>query len=833
MKKKLSILLTIAMLATSPAIIALCSEEENPYIATDKEETIIENQETENILMNESESEYITETIENIEEETDINVSDTENTTEPETEKISEATVNFEIMTEQESESETVREDQTVTVNEESELEQESDEPALISSSVKLNSTDVTLYVVGTWATDLVTIPSSYYQSFQIKINGKKNTNVTWTSEDKTIAYVDANGVIHPTATTGNDYVAERTTKLTATYQGEKLEITVTVKNYGKELVNGVIDTYIANNITSSMSTYDKVVKICEFVASYEYSASYSSTDGMILSGGGDCWASTLTIVDMCTRLGIPAHTRLAYMYDGNSVGSNHANAYVEIDGVLYIADAGYYEPAPRYYSLRKVNESFAYDENTDGTLTITGYEGFNVDNVTIPSEIDGKKVTALDEYAFYRHTEITTIEIPSSITSIGEYAFRNCSSLTSVSIPSSVLSVGDYAFASCYKLVSANLSCKNIGDYVFYDDHDLEKVTFSKEVASIGESIFIYCYNLVSVTVDSSNQYFSSSGGVLFNKNKTTLIKYPGNKSGSSYAIPSTVTRLENDSMYQCYYLHELIVPASVKTVGDYAFLYFGYNDLYNQTGVFSAAIYFEGNKPTFGNGAFSYAAVKIYYSKSTSGWTGNVTTDIGATSSNISRVSMSEYGTVSLKSTVTKLTNKTDGIMLTWSTKSTGSSSSTVATSYIIYRKTGSGSYKKIKTITTASTTTYTDETVKSNNGTKYTYKVVPYFGNTRGTAKAKSIVRLTGTALTSIKSNSSGKMTIKWKTDSSITGYQIQYSESKTFASGNVIKKISSNTKSKSTIANLKKGKTYYVRIRTFITINGKNILQRMEQ
>ncbi|MCC8045804.1 MAG: fibronectin type III domain-containing protein, partial [Clostridiales bacterium] len=165
-----------------------------------------------------------------------------------------------------------------------------------------------------------------------------------------------------------------------------------------------------------------------------------------------------------------------------------------------------------------------------------------------------------------------------------------------------------------------------------------------------------------------------------------------------------------------------------------------------------------------------------------------------------------------------ISSLTNTSKGITVKWS-KVTG------ASGYYIYRKTSSGSYTKIKTIESASTLSYTDTKVKSKNGTTYTYKVVPYSGSTKGSFTAKTTVRLTGTTLSSVKNSSSKKATVKWTKTTKVTGYQIQYSTSSTFASGNKTKKISGASKVSTTLSGLTKGKTYYVRIQTYKTVNGK--------
>ena len=62
----------------------------------------------------------------------------------------------------------------------------------------------------------------------------------------------------------------------------------------------------------------------------------------------------------------------------------------------------------------------------------------------------------------------------------------------------------------------------------------------------------------------------------------------------------------------------------------------------------------------------------------------------------------------------------------------------------------------------------------------------------------------------------------MTVKWKKNAKATGYQIQYSLSKTFASGNKSVNIAKVGTISKVIGSLTKGKTYYVRIRTYKTV-----------
>ena len=166
--------------------------------------------------------------------------------------------------------------------------------------------------------------------------------------------------------------------------------------------------------------------------------------------------------------------------------------------------------------------------------------------------------------------------------------------------------------------------------------------------------------------------------------------------------------------------------------------------------------------------------------------------------------------------KTTISKVENKATGVKLTWKKVSD-------ATGYVVYRKnSGSKSWKKIKTVKGASKTTYTDSTVKSKHGTVYSYRIESYKSVNGQTAKAvskeKKILRLTAPTKLKIANQKGRKLSVTWKKQKKISGYQIQYSTGKTFAKGT---KMTSIVKSsdKAVIKKLKKGKTYYVRIRSY--------------
>ncbi|MEG1497160.1 MAG: leucine-rich repeat protein, partial [Clostridiales bacterium] len=97
-----------------------------------------------------------------------------------------------------------------------------------------------------------------------------------------------------------------------------------------------------------------------------------------------------------------------------------------------------------------------------------------------------------------------------------------------------------------------------------------LTTATIPNSVTTIGRDDFSGCTGLTSINVADGNPTYSSVDGVLFNKDKTKLIKYPEGKKGA-YTIPTGVTTIDDFS--GCTGLTTVTIPNSVTTIGDVAF--------------------------------------------------------------------------------------------------------------------------------------------------------------------------------------------------------------------------------------------------------------------
>ncbi len=193
----------------------------------------------------------------------------------------------------------------------------------------------------------------------------------------------------------------------------------------------------------------------------------------------------------------------------------------------------------------------YTYTINTTGQATITDFNAAYSGALTIADTLGGCPVTSIGSYAFLSCVSMSSVTIPNSVISIGSGAFQSCVKLSSVTIPNSVTNIEMNAFLACTSLPN---------------------ITIPSSVTSIGSSAFGSCNILTAIMVDGSNSVYSSTNGMLFNKNQTTIILCPYAKAGS-ITIPATVTNIGNSAFSYCSKLSGVVIPNGVISIGANAF--------------------------------------------------------------------------------------------------------------------------------------------------------------------------------------------------------------------------------------------------------------------
>ena len=83
---------------------------------------------------------------------------------------------------------------------------------------------------------------------------------------------------------------------------------------------------------------------------------------------------------------------------------------------------------------------------------------------------------------------------------------------------------------------------------------------------------MFVGCSSLTSISVGAASNYLNTVDGVLFSKDKTVLVCYPGGSSGT-YTVPASVTTIEYGAFSGCMGLNSIVIPASVTSIKNFAF--------------------------------------------------------------------------------------------------------------------------------------------------------------------------------------------------------------------------------------------------------------------
>lgn len=206
------------------------------------------------------------------------------------------------------------------------------------------------------------------------------------------------------------------------------------------------------------------------------------------------------------------------------------------------------------------------------------GTIGENVfsDCVNLATVTIGDGITAIGDSAFRECDALEEIIIPASVETIGESAFRWCKNLASVTFNEGLDSIEYGAFEDCGVLTEITIpaSVTYVGYYAFGYCEALKTVNIGgNKNLTIDERAFRSCNALEAINVDEANAGYSSENGVLFNKDKTALIKYPAGKTGTSYEIPDGVETIGYEAFEYAKNLESITMTDSVKRIEEYAF--------------------------------------------------------------------------------------------------------------------------------------------------------------------------------------------------------------------------------------------------------------------
>ena len=249
--------------------------------------------------------------------------------------------------------------------------------------------------------------------------------------------------------------------------------------------------------------------------------------------------------------------------YDYGTTGSYFASNLKSVkfgSGLKSIADYAFYE-----------NRALNTVKFTGVALTSIGRESFC--NIAI-TELDLSGTdTSIDREAFYNCNSLETVKL-SGVKTIGQNAFYNCRKLTSVELSENLTTIESGAFQSCVALKNIDIPNKvtKLNDNTFSNCSSLKNVSIGSGCTSISTTAFDGTSSIDRITVSEDNKNYTVVDGVLYNKDMTTLVLYPKNRSGE-FAVPDTVTTIANSAFDSSPNLTKVTIGKNVKTIGASAF--------------------------------------------------------------------------------------------------------------------------------------------------------------------------------------------------------------------------------------------------------------------
>ena len=501
---------------------------------------------------------------------------------------------------------------------------------------------------------------------------------------------------------------------------------------------------------------------------------------------------ASVTIPDNVTTIG-------SYAFYNTACYNNESNWE---NGVLYISNC-----------LIDTNDDFKSTNDYAikyGTKVIAS-SAF-LDCASLKNIIMPNSVISIGDYAFYRCKNLKSIIIPNSVTNIGWSAFLECTSLTSVTIPNNVINISGHAFYGCTSLKSVIIgnSVTSIGRGAFEDCESLTSVTIPDSVTSIGDSAFRGCTNLISAAIPNS---VADIGVYAFFYCKSL----------TSVTIPNSVKSIGNNAFYCCYFTFDNFVNKSAcnatgATIVDTDADGFCIKDNVLVEMRPSYAI----GEVSISNGVKSIGNEAFYCTRLTSITIPNSVTSIG---------NHAFCGCASLKDVYYT------GTKAEWDKISIGGVNECLTDATIHYDSvdkkpttqppTTEPTPEPEPTPSPAPTPTPTPEPTPSPTPTPtQPTTTAPTQPTTTQTTTTKSVAKPKSASIKKVKAAKKA-ISVEWKKVSGVSGYEVQVATDKKFKKNKKTATVKKQKTTKVTVKKLKAKKKYYVRMRTYKTVNGKKV------
>lgn len=250
-----------------------------------------------------------------------------------------------------------------------------------------------------------------------------------------------------------------------------------------------------------------------------------------------------------CTDLALPAGLRLL----GSGVVRD-CDRLAQLDlpqGLVYIGDSAF----EGCHSLKSL-------ELPDGLQFLASHIFYQCDS--LESVVIGEGITSLPGVFRYR-SSLVSVTLPQSLTAIEEGAFMDCRSLRELALPAHLETIGDEAFHGCNSLerVVFPASLKKLGKEAFGSCKGLQSVVLPATIEEIGAEAFSWCKGLKQVEFTEGE----GKGGIIGESAFLFCVQLP------RIALPEGIEEIGKEAFCCCKSLGEVVLPKSLKRVGETAF--------------------------------------------------------------------------------------------------------------------------------------------------------------------------------------------------------------------------------------------------------------------
>ena len=264
---------------------------------------------------------------------------------------------------------------------------------------------------------------------------------------------------------------------------------------------------------------------------------------------------------------------------------------------------------------------SWIYED--DGTLTLSGkgtmppkFEGYSSFVSVLPNVkklVLNNGITSLSILTPYC-MQLEEVIISQSVTSIPQECFSGLP-VKKISVHEDnpvyktqydVLFTKDMTELIYYAPKKTNINytvpsgVRKIKDYAFENCKTLSELFIPSSVEVIETNALIEGNSLSIINVSEDNLNYSSENGILFNKNKTKLIRFVSSRTVTSYVVPETVTEISTQAFIYVKWLKSITLPVGLETIG---MLAFGECEMLTEIDIPSTV-------KEIGNGAFMYCS-------------------------------------------------------------------------------------------------------------------------------------------------------------------------------------------------------------------------------